>query len=271
MYASAQSLDLTRGINAPRPKGQPGGCPISQCCEIALDLAKNSSFLDRKLTPVPISKGLIYRWALGKSRQNGDMIKVAVTGGAGAGKTVVCDCFGQLGAHVINLDALAREAVQPDSAVLDAIVTHFGEGILMADRSLDRGKLRGIITRDAEARKALERLTHPEILRLFEKKIAAIKSRQEDAVVVVEVPLLIEVGMQDRFDVVILVEADSEHQKSRLVTRNGSSVESAAALLGIQMTPEEKRPHADYVVENRGALEELEGPVKEIYAKIIKR
>jgi dephospho-CoA kinase len=198
------------------------------------------------------------------------MIKVAVTGGAGVGKTVVCDCFGQLGAHVISLDVLAREAVQPHSPVLDAIVTHFGEGILMADGSLDRGKLREIITRDAEARKALERLTHPEILGLLEKKIAAIESRQKDAVVVVEVPLLIEVGMQDRFDVVILVEAGSEHQKSRLMARDGSSAESAAALLGIQMTPEEKRPYADYIIENRGALEELEGSVQEIYEKIIK-
>ena len=63
MYASAQSLVLTRGVNAPRPRGQPAGCPISQCCEIALDLAKNSSFLDRKLIPVPITKRLIYGWA----------------------------------------------------------------------------------------------------------------------------------------------------------------------------------------------------------------
>jgi dephospho-CoA kinase len=199
------------------------------------------------------------------------MIKVAVTGGAGAGKTVVCDCFAQLGAHVVSLDELAREAVQPGSPVLDAIVTHFGEGILMPDGSLDRGKLRGIITRDAEARKALEGLTHPEILRLLEKKMAAIESLKEDAVVVAEVPLLIEVGMQDRFDVVILVEADLEHHKSRLMSRNGSSAESAAALLDIQMTPEEKRPYADYVIENRGTLEDLEGPVKEIYAKIKKR
>jgi dephospho-CoA kinase len=199
------------------------------------------------------------------------MIKVAVTGGAGAGKTVVCDCFAQLGAHVISLDELAREAVKPESPVLDAIVKRFGKGILTSDGSLDRGKLRGIITIDAEARKALERLTHPEILGLFEKQMAAIESREEDAVVVVEVPLLVEVGMQDRFDVVILVEADLEHQKSRLMSRNGSSAESAAALLDIQMTQEERRPYADYIVENREALEDLEGPVKEIYAKIQKR
>jgi len=198
------------------------------------------------------------------------MIRVAVTGGAGAGKTVVCERFGRLGAHIISLDALAREAVQPDSPVFHAIVTHFGKGVLLADGSLDRGKLRGLIMRDAEARETLERLTHPEILRLLEKELAAVASRQEDAVVVVEVPLLIEVGMQDRFDVVILVEASPELQKSRLVARNGSSDASAAALLDIQMTSEEKRPYADYVVDNRGTLDGLEGPVKEIYEKIIK-
>jgi dephospho-CoA kinase len=198
------------------------------------------------------------------------MIKVAVTGGAGAGKTVVCKRFGRLGAHVISLDALAREAVQPDAPVFDAIVAHFGKGILLADGSLDRGKLRGLITRDAEARRTLERLTHPEILRLFEKELTSIESRQKDAVVVVEVPLLIEVGMQDRFDVIILVEASPELQKSRLMARNGSSDESAAALLDIKMTPVEKRPYADYVIDNRGTLDGLEGPVKEIYEKIIK-
>jgi dephospho-CoA kinase len=199
------------------------------------------------------------------------MLKIAVTGGAGAGKTAVCDCLGRLGAYVISLDELAREAVRPDSAVLKAIVEHFGTEIVRGDGSLDRGKLRGMITRDAQARKALEGLTHPEILRLFEAKMAAIRSRHEDAVVVAEVPLLIELGMQDQFDVVILVEADSDQQKSRLMARNGSSVAETEALLGIQMTAQEKRPHADYIVENRGTLEDVAAPVQKIYGKIMKR
>ena len=198
------------------------------------------------------------------------MLKVAVTGGAGAGKTVVCDCLRQLGAHVISLDELAREAVQPDSPVLEAIVDHFGRSILKADGSLDRSKLRGIITRDAQERKVVERLTHPEILRLFEERVAAIESRHEDAIVVVEVPLLIELGMQDQFDVVILVEAGSDQQKGRLMARDSSSAEEAQALMGIQMAAEEKRPYADYIVENRGLLEELEAAVREIYTKIAK-
>jgi dephospho-CoA kinase len=198
------------------------------------------------------------------------MLKVAVTGGAGAGKTVVCDCFRRLGAHVINLDELAREVVHPHSPVLRAIVEHFGNGILKADGSLNRSKLRGIITRDAQGRKVVERLTHPEILRLFQEKVAAIKYRDEDAIVVVEVPLLVELGIQDQFDVVILVEAGSDQQKNRLMARDRSSAAEAQALMGIQLAAEQKRAHADYIVENRGPLEELGVAVKEIYTKMAK-
>ena len=192
-----------------------------------------------------------------------------MTGGAGVGKTVVCDCFRRLGAYVIGFDALAREAVKRDSPVLEAIAEHFGKDILRADGSLDRRKLRGIITRDDRARKVLENLTHPEIFRLFEQKVATIESRDEDAVLVVEIPLLIELGIQGRFDLVVLVEARSELQKSRLMARDGSSSGEAQALLGLQMAGEEKRPYADYIVKNQGQLEETEAAVKKIYRKII--
>ena len=198
------------------------------------------------------------------------MLKVAVTGGAGTGKTVICDCFRRLGAHVISLDELARAAVKRDSSVLVAIADHFGKGILRANGSLDRRKLRRIITREAQARKVLERLTHPEIFRLFEEKIAAIESRHEDAVVVAEVPLLIELGIQDQFDVVVLVEASSDLQKRRLMARDGSSAAEAQAMLGIQMADENKRPYADYIVKNRGPLKEMEVAVTKIYRKIRK-
>lgn len=193
-----------------------------------------------------------------------------MTGGAGTGKTVVCDCFRRLGAHVISLDELAREAVKRDSSVLEAIADHFGKGILRANGSLDRRKLRGIITIDGRAREVLESLTHPEIFRLFEEKIAAIESRHEDAVVIAEVPLLIELGIQDQFDVVVLVEASPDMQKSRLMARDGLSAEEAQAMLGIQMAGEKKRPYADYIVNNLGSLKEMEVVIRNIYSKMTK-
>jgi dephospho-CoA kinase len=168
------------------------------------------------------------------------------------------------------LDDLARQAVLPGSPVLRAIVDHFGEGILRADGSLNRSKLRRLITEDAQARKVLEQLTHPEIWRLLDDKIAAIESRQADAVVVVEVPLLIEVGMQDQFDIVVLVEASVALQEGRLMARDSSSAADAQSLIGIQMASEEKRPYADYIVENRGAAAETQAAVQNIYDEIRK-
>lgn len=198
------------------------------------------------------------------------MLKVAVTGGAGAGKTLVCECFRRMGAHVINLDELAREAVQPGSSALKAIADRFGEGILRSDGSLNRGKLRAIITRDAQQRQFLEGLTHPEIFRLLEERVSAISAFQQDAVVVVEVPLLIELGMQDQFDVVILVEADLQLRERRLMLRDRSSERDAQALIGIQMATEEKRRYADFVVQNQGPVSETEAAVRGIYEKIKK-
>lgn len=199
------------------------------------------------------------------------MLRIAVTGGAASGKSAVCECFGRSGAHVLNMDALARDAVRPGSEALKEIVEHFGKGVLASDGSLDRRKLRGIITRDAQARKVLESLTHPEIFRLFEEKVAAIESRREDVIVVVEVPLLIELGIQEQFDVVVLVEANSDLQKSRLMARDDSSDAEAQALLDIQMAGEKKRPYADYIVKNRGSLKEVEVAVRKIYRKITKK
>ena len=196
------------------------------------------------------------------------MLTVAVTGGAGTGKTEVCDCFRRLGAHVISMDELAREAVKSDSPVLGAISDHFGKGILRANGSLDRKKLRGIIIRDSRAREVLENLTHPDIFRLFEEKLDAIQFCNEDAIVVVEIPLLFELGIQDQFDIVVLVEAGPDLQKSRLMARDGSSSAEVQALLGIQMAADKKRPYADYIVKNQGQLQETEIAVKEIYRKI---
>ena len=198
------------------------------------------------------------------------MIKVAVTGGAGAGKTLVCECFRRLGAFVINLDELAREAVQPGSPGLRAIVDHFGEEVLKSDGALDRRKLRGLIMRDADERAVLEQITHPQIWRLFEERVAVIRSREENAILVVEVPLLIELGIQDRFDVVVLVEAGTDLQERRLMARDGSSEADARALLQIQMVSEEKRPYADHIVQNRGPVTETEAAVRSIFEKIRK-
>ena len=111
------------------------------------------------------------------------LITIAVTGTAGSGKSTVCRFFKELGAHVINLDTLARQAVKPGSAVLKAIVDTFGESVLTAAGSLDRAKVRQIILGDSRAKKLLERLIHPEVFRLLEKGLSDIACKDGDAIV----------------------------------------------------------------------------------------
>ena len=196
------------------------------------------------------------------------MICVAVTGGAGSGKSLVCRFFQELGAKTISLDRLAREAVSPGSDAFDAIVEEFGNQVLDANGQLDRSVLRRVITRDTEAKKRLEAITHPEIFRRLERELDAISTESPDAVVVVEVPLLVETGSQDRFDVVVLVETDEESQKQRIMARDGCSAQDAQDLIAAQALPWERRRHADYVIENIGGIDALKGRVGDVYRQI---
>jgi len=196
------------------------------------------------------------------------MITIAVTGTAGSGKGTVCRLFKELGAHVINLDTLARQAVKPGSVVLKAIVDTFGESVVTAAGSLDRAKVRQIIVGDSRAKKVLERLIHPEVFRLLEKGLSDIACEDGDAIVAVEVPLLIEVGAQDRFNEVVLVEADPQTQKRRLMARDGVAAEEAAAFIGLQIPSEKKRVYADHIIENVKSLREVRAAAREIYGKI---
>jgi dephospho-CoA kinase len=197
------------------------------------------------------------------------MIKIAVTGGPGSGKSTVCRVFEELGAYSINLDMLARDVVRPGSHVLKAISEKLGNHVLSPDGRLDRGKTRRLISRDPEAKKVLERLTHPEIFKRLQKALDDIGMRHRDAVIAIEIPLLIEVGAQDQFDVVVLVVADPEIQKRRIMIRDGVSGEETTALLRLQIPSEKKRAYADYVVENVGPIDEVRPVVAEIYGQIV--
>lgn len=197
------------------------------------------------------------------------MITIAVTGGAGSGKSTVCRIFGDLGAYNINLDQLAKQVVKPGSEALRAIVEHLGDNVLASDGTLDRGKVRRMISQDPEAKKVLERLTHPEIFKLLRQALYDLEQRDPEAIVAIEVPLLFEVGWQDHFDVVVLVEADAQVQKNRIMGRDGATAGEADALLGLQIPSEKKRAWADHVVRNVGTIAEIRPTVAKIFGKIL--
>ncbi len=194
-------------------------------------------------------------------------LKVAVTGGAGSGKTFVCSCFEKLGAKVISSDMLARETVVPGTSAYGKIVGYFGEKILKNDGFLNRKMLRRIIVNDDKARSILEGFVHPEIIELMQQEMAKAK-KLGFHVVVVEVPLLFELELEENFDIVILVTIDKDLQVKRMMDRDAISCDDANALLNVQMSDKERAKRTEYIIENSGSMEQTMRSVELIYKKI---
>ena len=192
---------------------------------------------------------------------------IGLTGGIASGKSTVAAILRRLGAAVVNADELAREVVQPDTPGWNEIVKAFGAEVLQPDRTLDRQKLRKIVFNDPDARKKLEAIIHPRVRALADKRI------QEHAasgceVIVYEVPLLFEGNLQSSLRPVILVATDAATQKRRLQERDHLAASEAEKHIAAQMSLEEKRRLADYVIENDGSLADLERQVQAILATI---
>jgi len=202
------------------------------------------------------------------------VVKIAVTGSAGSGKTSVCDRFRELGLKVISSDSLAREAVAPDTAAYEMIVDSFGQRILRKDGTLNRQMLRRMMISDDDTRKTLEECIHPEIKKLMHLKMATAE-KESASVVIIEVPLLFEFGMESRFDAIIVVTSDRELQIRRLMNRDTVSRGEAKGLLSVQISDEEKIEQSEFVIENSGSKAEMTRAVdhifKKIYPKYLKR
>ena len=190
------------------------------------------------------------------NKTNKKILKVAVTGGAGSGKTSVCNRLKALGVKVISADEMAREAVAPGSTAFKKIVHYFGNTILLSDGTLNRKKLRRMITDDSDARLAMERFIHHEIAKLILKNVV-FAEKEGSRMVVIEVPLLFELDMKEKFDWVVVVSADKELRVKRLMERDQTSRDEAMHLIDVQMPEKEKINLADYVVRNEGSMEKL--------------
>jgi dephospho-CoA kinase len=192
--------------------------------------------------------------------------KIAVTGGAGSGKSTVCEIFKRFGLIIYNADRFARDVVEINTPAYRKIVDYFGKGVLNRNRSLDRKALRKIITRDDSSKKALERIVHPEVLRMMREKLD--EAAGLGISVVMEVPLLFELGLEKYFDFSVMVFSDRESKIGRLEKRDGVDEEFAAALIDLQMPDLQKLERADFVIDNSGLLENLEGKVQKVYSLI---
>ena len=191
------------------------------------------------------------------------MLLVGLTGGIGAGKSTVAAMLEARGARVIDADDLARRAVRSGTAAFDRIVERFGGGVVGADGELDRAALASIVFADSERRRELERFTHPEVARMLQEALEPLRST--DDVVVYASPLMVESGMTDACDVVVVVASPVEEQLRRVGAQRGMSESDVRARMAAQASDGERAAAADVILDNGGTIEELEAQVDRLW------
>jgi dephospho-CoA kinase len=196
------------------------------------------------------------------------MYVIALTGGIASGKSVVSRRLGELGAVVVDADVLAREVVEPGTPALAQIAAHFGAGVIAPDGSLDRAALGAIIFPNAQERAALNEITHPAVWERAAELFAAAEANDPYAVVVYDVPLLVEASADRplRFDLITVVHASRQTRIDRLVTLRGMSRDEAEHRLNSQATDAERLAIADVVIDSDGELDETLAQADELWA-----
>jgi dephospho-CoA kinase len=197
------------------------------------------------------------------------MVKVGLTGGIASGKSSVCGIFSRLGARVLDADVLAREAVRPGRPAWIKLRGIFGPEFFHPDGSLNRRSLRSLVFRDPEKRRQLNEIVHPEVMRTVREWLETMVEREPHAVLLVDIPLLVEVGAVKGFDRIVLVFVREEIQLARLMERDNVSLDEARKALEAQMPLREKLAFADYVVDNSGSLEETQVQVEAVWRELL--
>jgi dephospho-CoA kinase len=196
------------------------------------------------------------------------MVKVGLTGGIGSGKSEVSRLLAECGAVVIDADRIAREVVEPDTPGLAAVVAEFGEEILAPDGSLDRPRLGSLVFADPERLAALNAIVHPLVGERSAELERAAREADENAVIVHDVPLLVENGLAPLYDKVIVVDASSATRLDRLVRLRGMAEDEARARMAAQASRAERLAVADIVIDNDGPLEELAPRVRAVWEQL---
>ncbi|MCV7741866.1 dephospho-CoA kinase [Micrococcus luteus] len=193
-------------------------------------------------------------------------VHVGLTGGIAAGKSAVARVLQERGALLVDSDALARLVLEKGTDGLAAVRDEFGDRVITADGELDRVEMARIVFGDERARQRLNRIVHPRI-RAAARRIVA--EAGPDAVVVQDVPLLVETGQADAFDLVIVVEAPLEERLRRMVEDRGMSRADAEARIAAQATDEQRRAVADVVIVNDADLERLASVANQVWDRFL--
>lgn len=191
------------------------------------------------------------------------MLRVGLTGGIAAGKSTVSRRLAALGAVVIDADAIAREVVEPGTPGFDAVVTEFGPSVVGADGSLDRPALGRLVFADDARREALNAIVHPLV---YTRRTALVEAAPPDAVVVEDIPLLVENGLAAAYHLVVVVHAPERERIRRLVDDRGMAEADARARIAAQASDAERRAAADVWLDNVGDPATLETRVDDLWA-----
>jgi dephospho-CoA kinase len=199
------------------------------------------------------------------------MLNIGLTGGIGSGKSTVDRLFREKGAYIVDFDMLAHEAEAPGSTAWKEIIAHFGKKILNEDGTINRERLGTIVFRDRKQLEKLNAIVHPSLFNEWKRTIEAIHLQKEDAIIISDIPLLIEVGWHEYVDLVILVYISPEEQIKRIMNRNGYSRHDAMDRLNSQMPIDEKVPYAHFIINNEGPVEETRKIVDNVWLQLLEQ
>lgn len=200
------------------------------------------------------------------------MLVAALTGGIATGKSTVARLLAAAGAQIVDADQLAREAVVPHAPAWEKIVAHFGRSVLLADETLDRPALAAMVFGHPDQKKVLDAIVHPEVFALMGRRVAElVRCAPAEALIIVDVPLLMETGMDGRFAEVILVYAPRHLQLARLMARDGIDRQAALDRIGSQLDIEAKKARATIVIDNSGTTDQLAAAVRQAHGRLAAR
>lgn len=197
------------------------------------------------------------------------MLLVGLTGGIGAGKSTVGRMLAARGAVLVDADAIVRDLQRPGTGVHARIVERFGPGVVGPDGSLDRARLAEMVFRDEDARNDLNAIVHPEVMRRIAEQVEALTGT--DAVVVLDVPLLVEIGGGEGLDIVVVVTADEETRIERLMRDREMSASDVRARMAVQASEEQREALADCVIHNDGTERELRAQVDALWERLARK
>jgi dephospho-CoA kinase len=208
------------------------------------------------------------------------MLRVGLTGGIASGKSVVGEMFVALGAHLVQADRIAHALMQPGEPVYNEVVRHFGREILNRDGTVNRARLAEVAFGPPDAPEGqrasrireLNRIVHPVVIRSQDEWMHAVSVQDPNGVAIVEAALLLEAGVADRFDRLIVVTCNPEQRAARFAARQKINLESArqevARRMAAQMPDEEKVKAADYIIDNSGSIDDTRSQVREVWGQL---